>query len=203
MNLSNIKLIQHIPIVHNGIFRFKLNMKKEYIAEFEKQKFVPTEKNYNLNYVSTNLNVLPKFKELNKEIKKTIKHFIEKILFMECNFKIYKSWLTLTKSNGNSSSHTHSNSWISGIYYPQHNEHFKIKFYNDITNVFETFSKKRTVYNTKSFTIVPEENEIILFFSNLRHEIVTNNSDKDRYSLAFNCLPQGSFGTGDSYNEFI
>ena len=137
-----------------------------------------------------------------KEIKKTIKHFIEKILFMECNFKIYKSWLTLTKSNGNSSSHTHSNSWISGIYYPQHNEHFKIKFYNDITNVFETFSKKRTVYNTKSFTIVPEENEIILFFSNLRHEIVTNNSDKDRYSLAFNCLPQGSFGTGDSYNEF-
>ena len=60
--------IQHIPIVHNGIFRFKLNIKKEYMTEFKKQKIIFTEKNYNLNFVSSNLNILSKYKMLNKQI---------------------------------------------------------------------------------------------------------------------------------------
>ena len=78
------QLIQHIPIVHNGIFRFKLDIKKEYMTEFKKQKFINTEENYNLNLVSSNLNILTKYKMLNKQINKTIKHFIENILFMRC-----------------------------------------------------------------------------------------------------------------------
>ena len=76
------QLIQHIPIVHNGIFRFKLDIKKEYMTEFKKQKFINTEENYNLNLVSSNLNILTKYKMLNKQINKTIKHFIENILFI-------------------------------------------------------------------------------------------------------------------------
>ena len=203
MNLSNIKLIQHIPIVHNGIFRFKLNMKKEYIAEFKKQKFVPTEKNYNLNYVSTNLNILNKYKSLNKDITNTLKYFIKNVLFIKANFRIYSSWLTLTNPKGNSSSHSHSNAWISGIYYPEYNKDFKIKFYNDIKNDFDAEVVKYNIYNSKSFTIVPEENELIIFFSNLRHTILTNFSNKNRYSLAFNCLPSGLFGEGASKSEFI
>tara|TARA_A100000172_G_C3025202_1_gene104581 strand:- start:551 stop:1147 length:597 start_codon:yes stop_codon:yes gene_type:complete len=197
------KLIQHIPIVHNGIFRFKLDIKKEYMAEFKKQKFICTEKNYNLNFISSNLNMLSKYKILNKQINKTIKYFIENILFMKCKFKIYSSWLTLTKPKGNSSSHSHSNSWISGVYYPEHNKEHKIIFYNDIKNNFQTTTHNQSIYNSKSFTIVPEQNELILFFSDLRHEIKTNLSDKDRYSLAFNCLPSGGFGEGDSYSEYL
>ena len=69
-------------------------------------------------------------------------------------------------------------------------------------NNFQTTTHNQSIYNSKSFTIVPEQNELILFFSNLRHEIKTNLSDKDRYSLAFNCLPLGGFGEGDSYSEF-
>ena len=83
------------------------------------------------------------------------------------------------------------------------NKEYKIVFYNDIKNNFETTTHNQNIYNSKSFTIVPQQNELILFFSNLRHEIKTNLSDKDRYSLAFNCLPSGNFGKGDSYSEFI
>ena len=173
------------------------------MTEFKKQKFINTEENYNLNLVSSNLNILTKYKMLNKQINKTIKHFIENILFMRCKYKIYSSWLTLTKPKGNSSSHHHSNSWISGVYYPEHNKEYKIVFYNDIKNNFDTTTHNQNIYNSKSFTIVPQQNELILFFSNLRHEIKTNLSDKDRYSLAFNCLPSGGFGYGDSYSEFI
>ena len=198
-----VKLINHIPITHNGIFRFQLDLKENYIPEFNKQKIIQMEKNCNLNYIGSDLNILNKFKKLNTEIKKTIKYFIENILCMESNFKIHRSWLTLTKPQGNSSSHTHDNCWLSGIYYPEKNEHFKIKFYNDIRNSFSTKCTKSTIYNSTSFTIVPEKNELILFFSNLRHEILTNESKKDRHSLAFNCLPAGFFGEGESKNEFI
>ena len=197
------KFTNHIPIVHNGIFRFKLNIEKKYIEDFKKQNFVYTKENNNLNYVSSDLNILNEYKFLNKNIKKTIKYFIEKILFIKNNFKIHKSWLTLIKPNGNCFSHTHNNSWISGIYYPEYNKDFKIKFYNDIMNIFNGNPSEYGIYNSKSFTIVPEENELILFFSNLRHEIITNSSNKDRYSLAFNCLPSGSFGEGDSHSEFV
>ena len=58
------------------------------MTEFKKQKFINTEENYNLNLVSSNLNILTKYKMLNKQINKTIKHFIENILFMRCKFKI-------------------------------------------------------------------------------------------------------------------
>jgi hypothetical protein len=70
-------------------------------------------------------------------------------------------------------------------------------------NIFNGNPSEYGIYNSKSFTIVPEQNELILFFSNLRHEIITNSSNKDRYSLAFNCLPSGSFGEGDSHSEFV
>ena len=42
-------------------------------------------------------------------------------------------------------------------------------------------------------------NCLVLFFSNMRHNILPNNSKEGRYSLAFNVLPNGSFGTEDSF----
>ena len=56
-----------------------------------------------------------------------------------------------------------------------------------------TMRKKDRPYNYKT---------IILFPSNLRHSIEKNLSNKIRYSIAFNTLPLGEIGTGDSKINF-
>ena len=56
--------------------------------------------------------------------------------------------------------------------------------------------------NCRDWTITPEDNDLILFFSQLRHKIMRNESTNDRYSLAFNTIPKGPFGEGDSFLNF-
>ena len=50
--------------------------------------------------------------------------------------------------------------------------------------------------NNNSWTISPEKNLLVFFPSYLEHRII-NNKDKRR-SLAFNIVPIGGYGTGDS-----
>tara|TARA_B100000767_G_C19736803_1_gene524301 strand:- start:634 stop:1233 length:600 start_codon:yes stop_codon:yes gene_type:complete len=197
------KFIADIPIIHNGIFKFQLDLKDDYLTKFKEHDFTLTTHKSKLNYISCDLNSLDKYKKLNDEIKNSVKFFIKNTLCMKSDFTIYKSWLTLTEPKGSSNSHNHSNSWISGVYYPEQNNDFKIRFYNDYANHFKTEVHKQNIYNSITYDITPEKNELILFFSNLRHKILENKSDKNRYSLSFNCLPKGTFGVGDSSCEFI
>ena len=43
-----------------------------------------------------------------------------------------------------------------------------------------------------------EDNYLIMFFSQLRHKMMPNKSNVDRYSLAFNVVPKGKFGDANS-----
>ena len=114
------------------------------------------------------------------------------------NYKIFSSWLTKTEPKAFSESHSHTNSWLSGVYYPKGNPSFKIKFYNDNKSQFFTPPTKYNIYNSNEWTISPQNDYLIIFFSQLRHKIILNNSDENRYSLAFNLIPKGKFGEGDS-----
>jgi uncharacterized protein (TIGR02466 family) len=127
---------------------------------------------------------------------------LKNILSMSSNFNIFNSWFTKTKTNGFSDSHIHSNSWFSGVYYPEYNKDFNIKFYNDNVFTFKDTVNNCGIYNSRDWVINPQKNQLILFFSNLRHEICKNTSEEDRYSLAFNVLPNGNFGAGDSKVNF-
>ena len=63
---------------------------------------------------------------------------------------------------------------------------------------FSTPSTESNIHNSREWIITPTDNFLILFFSQLRHKIMPNYSTEDRFSLAFNILPEGEFGTGDS-----
>ena len=192
-------LLHNIPIIHNSIFLYQLDIKKDYSKIFEKEK-VKEANNGFLTYSSTENNILNKFKDLKQECEKSVNSLISDTLcFEDNNFKIFNSWITKTEPKGYSESHTHSNSWISGIYYPKFSENFKIRFYNDLLSPFYTKVKTYNIYNSKHWDITPMSNCLVLFFSNMRHNILPNNSEENRYSLAFNVLPNVSFGVEDSF----
>jgi uncharacterized protein (TIGR02466 family) len=170
------------------------------ISKFKKEKFKSAEySDGGCSLIGKDLNVLRKYKELNKEIIKAVNATIKDVLMLEdVNYRIFSSWLTKTDPGGSSDPHSHTNSWLSGVYYPKGNTSFSIKFYNDHITQFHTPPKKFNIYNSGEWSIHPDDNYLILFFSQLRHKIMANNSNEDRYSLAFNILPKGKFGVGDS-----
>tara|TARA_Y100000114_G_C11696418_1_gene296238 strand:- start:139 stop:729 length:591 start_codon:yes stop_codon:yes gene_type:complete len=191
------KHLYTLPICSNALFIYKLDIKDNLILKFKKEKFKPVE--HGTVLISKDMNVLKKYNNLNKEIKKSVNKTLKEILMLNnINYKIFSSWLTKTEPKAFSESHSHTNSWLSGVYYPKGNPSFKIKFYNDNKSQFFTPPTKYNIYNSNEWTISPQNDYLIIFFSQLRHKIILNNSDENRYSLAFNLIPKGKFGAGDS-----
>jgi len=200
--------VETIPICANTLFIYKLDIKNDLTLKFKKEKFSPakpsnSETDKVMSFVSKDFNALSKYKKLNKEIKKAVDQTLKEVLMLEnINYKIFSSWITKTKPQSFSEQHKHSNSWLSGVYYPKGNTGFGIKFYHDGVSQFFTAPTKYNIYNSHEWTVIPKDNYLILFFSQLRHQIMPNLSSEDRYSLAFNIIPKGNFGSGDSTITF-
>ena len=191
------KLLYTVPICSNTLFVYKLNLNKDFSLEFEKEKFKPFDRGS--AFIGEDLNILKKYEDLNTEINNALDSTIKDVLKLnDVNYRIYNSWLTKAKPESFSDSHNHSNSWLSGVYYPKGNAGFNIKFFNDNISQFYTLPTEYNIFNSGEWTINIEDNFLIIFFSQLRHKIMQNESNMDRYSLAFNVIPKGKFGDSDS-----
>ena len=149
-------------------------------------------------YISKNLNILNEISYLRDEIYNNVKNYLNNIMKFKMDFQFTTSWVTKTLSNGYSHEHTHQNSFLSGVYYPIGNENFNIKFHKE-KNLWSSQMIEINDLNADWYNVnIIENNVLILFPSNLRHSIEKNLSNKIRYSIAFNTLPLGEIGTGDS-----
>ena len=190
------KHLSTVPICSNALFIYKLDIKEDLTLKFKKEKFKLAEGSA---LISQDLNVLKKYKNLNKEINKAVDAALKDILMLKnINYRIFSSWLTKVGPKTSSYSHNHANSWLSGIYYPKGDPGFSVRFFYDDTRPFYTPPTEYNIYNSTAWTVFPEDNHLILFFSQLRHKVMPNESTKDRLSLAFNILPKGQFGEIDS-----
>ena len=191
------KHLSTIPICSNALFTYRLDIKDNLVLKFKEEKFKPIPDVPSL--VSEDLNILKKYKELNKEVNKAVDATLKEILMLKnINYRIFSSWLTKVEPKGFGDSHRHSNSWLSGIYYPKGDPGFSVKFFFDNKSQFFTDPIEYNIFNSSYWVIPTQDNLLILFFSQLRHRIMPNQSTEDRFSLAFNLLPKGEFGKGDS-----
>jgi len=195
------ELLYTVPICANALFIYKLNIKKDLSLDFKKEKFKSFDERH--CFQSEDLNVLKKYKDLYTEINKAVDTTIKDILKLkDINYRIYSSWLTKAEPKSFSYSHTHSNSWLSGVYYPKGDPDFNVKFFNDNISQFYTLPTEYNIFNSGEWTVNAEDNYLIMFFSHSRHKLMPNKSNIDRYSLAFNVVPEGKFGKGDSTINF-
>ena len=72
-----------------------------------------------------------------------------------------------------------------------------IQFVNPPSGVYVSPSTDNE-YNATDHVVVPSRGTILLFPSNIRHRVLKNYSQYERYSLAFNVLPKGHVDVGDS-----
>ena len=99
---------------------------------------------------------------------------------------------------------SHANSFYSGVFY--HGETYgdppdgMLWFKNPIRDQARyEFEADRENYVDHDFSIIPQPNLLVLFPSQIKHWVYPYNGKEDRVSLAFNIIPKGCYGIGDSY----
>lgn len=148
---------------------------------------------------------------LRGKIQAHIDHFLHEVLDCDdnLNFEIQNSWINKHEKNDFAGAHRHSNSIVSGVYYPEVDDRSGAiifqkdkSYYNlwtDTINIGFNYQKhndqdKLNVFNADAWGIYPQPGDLILFPSLLYHSVMENQSELIRYSLAFNVFPKGNFG---------
>jgi len=170
------------------------------LSVVKKQPYKKEEKIF--SNVSKNYKILEdkQFSTLKKHILKEFDFYKNDILrYNNTNFKIVTSWLTKAKKGQVSRLHCHKNSMFSGVFYFSVNKkQLNISFENLQSSNYSVEPTEFNIYNSIEQKIIVEDKTLLLFPSEVHHLILENKSQKDRYSLAFNILPDGQYGPYDT-----
>ena len=111
------------------------------------------------------------------------------------NLRITQSWTNYTEPGQWHHKHSHPNSFVSGVFYPQANkETDKIYFYRDGFQQIKFPPENWNVWNSESWWFEIGTGDLILFPSSLTHMVEEVQGDQTRISLSFNAFPVGSIG---------
>jgi uncharacterized protein (TIGR02466 family) len=156
----------------------------------------------NNNYI---LNEKP-FANIKKELDLRVQDYFDKVISPANNITPYitQSWLNYTETNQYHHKHAHPNSLVSGVFYINcHEEHDKIKFFNDNYKTIKLEIKDWNLYNSESWWFSVKTGDIILFPSSLTHMVETKQGNNTRISLAFNVFIKGKVGNNKNLTELI
>jgi uncharacterized protein (TIGR02466 family) len=156
----------------------------------------------NNNYI---LNEKP-FANIKKELDLRVQDYFDKIISPANNITPYitQSWLNYTETNQYHHKHAHPNSLVSGVFYINcHEEHDKIKFFNDTYKTIRTEVKDWNMWNSESWWFPVKTRDVILFPSSLTHMVETKKGDNTRISLAFNVFIKGTVGNNKNLTELV
>ena len=146
------------------------------------------------------------FKDLKEELDLKVQDYFDKVICPANNITPYitQSWLNYTETNQYHHKHAHPNSLVSGVFYINcHEEHDKIKFFNDNYKTIKPDIKTWNIWNSESWWFPVKTGDIILFPSSLIHMVDTKEGDNTRISLAFNVFIKGTFGNNKSLTELV
>ena len=141
----------------------------------------------------------PEMSRVRQFIDSKIKEFVFKVMGSDAEMVITQSWLNRNGKGESHHEHKHTNSMISGVWYPQIHEklppiRFKTSEQRDVSFSIERYNH----YNSQSFLLPIKVGELILFPSNILHSVPINQSDEERISLSFNTWCKGNLGKEES-----
>jgi len=98
-------------------------------------------------------------------------------------------WAIINKKNNFNLPHIHPNCYLSAAYYVKtHDGCGKIKFTNPNIASRHRFPliEKKTDFNQNGIEIEPKEGDLLFFPAYLTHEVLKNQSEKERIVISFN-----------------
>ena len=147
---------------------------------------------------NTDLHILDSYPEIKEQFENEMRFFLHDKMGYGCDLKMTTSWFTKIEPNGTFyTGHNHKNSWFSGCFYLQND--CQIQFDNDNESQIYVVPKEEHELNSSSCVYTTNAGTLIMFPSQTMHSALVNKDwNKTRYSLAFNVMPVGEVGTGDS-----
>ena len=153
--------------------------------------------------ISIDRYVLNSIPDLKEDIKNHCERYMRKFLKVSNNAQFYllNSWSNIHAPGEKSQIHYHGNSLLSGVYYPILPKNSGcISFHKSglYTNTFHQSIlidyDEKTEVNCGQYSMNLKEGTIIIFPSHLEHSVERNESNENRYSIAFNFYVKGKFG---------
>jgi len=135
----------------------------------------------------------PRLKTIERFCTESVNSYMSEIMGVSDKLLITQSWLNVFKPGNFHQPHYHTNSIVSGIFYPYATENMApIRFTIPNTqspahnmNLSFTFLKT-TPFNTLGHEVVPKGGDLVLFPSSTLHNVPDNPSTETRMSISFN-----------------
>jgi uncharacterized protein (TIGR02466 family) len=154
---------------------------------------------------SVDKNVLhrPEFKAVHDVVMREVDVYAHGICGVSRNVEFYvtNSWINVHRRGQSAGQHIHGNSLISGVLYLKVNDASgDLVFHRDVTSLIpfppalDFDVDQFNIYNCKSWSYRPKVNDICIFPSSVMHSADPNESDEERWCLAFNVFARGTFG---------
>jgi uncharacterized protein (TIGR02466 family) len=146
----------------------------------------------------------PEFLELKNIATKYINYYINRVYKPKNAVDIFitQSWLNWTSKGEYHHKHDHPNSIISGVMYIQTDPlKDQITFYKPGYSFIDLDATSYDIFNCYDCHLAVKSGDIVLFPSQLSHNVNQIHSDKTRISLAFNTFIRGTFGSNQSLKE--
>ena len=200
---ANINGIFPTPIYISKLNRELTPLELKFVDKNKKDFYkndgnITSNNNYILNEKS--------FANIKKELDLKVQDYFDKVISPANNITPYitQSWLNYTETNQYHHKHAHPNSLVSGVFYINcHEEHDKIKFFNDNYKTIKLEVKDWNIWNSESWWFSVKTGDVILFPSSLTHMVENKEGTNTRISLAFNVFIKGTVGNNKNLTELI
>ena len=146
----------------------------------------------------------PEFRHVHEIVMREVNSYARELLRVNRAIELYvtDSWVNVHRRGQSAGPHVHHNSLISGVLYLQVTESTgDLVFHRDVLSLIpfppalDLDVDSFNLYNCKSWSYKPKTNDICLFPSVVMHSADPNDSDEERWCLAFNVFVRGDIGS--------
>ena len=158
------------------------------------------------NIASNDSYVLNKTKSLKNIIEKCIKEYVKKTYDPknDIQFPITQSWMNVTGKDMQHHAHQHPNSFFSGVFYLKtlgRNDRLVFQREDTFSDIFDI--ENYNEFNSNIQWVNIEKHDLLLFRSDIIHNVPVNKTTDDRISLSFNTWVSGTLGKKRNKTEVI
>ena len=134
--------------------------------------------------------------DTSKEILETLDYAVEDIAITDM-------WGNVLRKGETHPPHTHSNNFLSGVYYLYSDKAAGIQFFDPRpqSDVLVPKKTKKTHNNSNLLSFASKTNRAVFFQAWLKHWVPQNISDKNRISIAWNVQLKGQVGEHNEYQS--
>ena len=151
---------------------------------------------------SPNLDKMDIFKDFTREVSKSSFEILDKLNYKADEIEITDMWANVLKQHETHQPHTHSNNFLSGVFYLDADDTMPGITFQDPrpgANVILPRKKLDHMNNANLLNYKAKTNRIIIFPSWLVHWVPTNLSTSNRISISWNIQIRGQLG---EHHEF-